>query len=151
VTLSSRALKVMSSVGAVVICGVSGVLVALDPKPATAPLRPTVGAPSPGSSLLVIPKTCAAGDGAGASLDPSLLPVVQQLRAATSATARRMVLAALSASQRLEVEAYVRSLRKHPADTSGSCSSTADPAQSIAPSVVDAPPSTQPLINTYVS
>jgi hypothetical protein len=150
VTLSTRALKVMSGVGAVVVCAVSGVLVAIDPKPATAPLRPPVGEPSPASSLLVIPQSCGDGD-AGATLDPSLLPVVEQLRAATSAAARRLILAPLSATQRLDVEAYVRSLARNASDTTGHCGDTTGQGGTIAPSVVDAPPSTQPLINTYVS
>ncbi|MGD0195011.1 MAG: hypothetical protein ABSC35_09150 [Candidatus Dormibacteria bacterium] len=145
-TLSTRALKVMSGVGAVVVCAVSGVLVAIDPKPATAPLRPPIGEPSPASSLLVIPQSCG-----GATLDPALLPVVEQLRAARSAAARRLILAPLSASQRLDVEAYVRSLARNASDTTGHCDETAGQGGTISPSVVDAPPSTQPLINTYVS
>ena len=99
----------------------------------------------------MIPQSCSAGGDATATLDPSLLPVAQQLRAATSAAARRMILAPLTASQRLEVEAYVRSLRRNSTDATGNCSGAADPGGTIAPSVVDAPPSTQPLINTYVS
>jgi hypothetical protein len=148
-TVSTRALKVMSGVGAVAICGVSGVLVAIDPKPIAAPLHPAAGESSPVGSQLVIPGSCSGGE-ASAPLDPSLLPVAQQLLAASTAAARRTILASLTSSQRLEVEAYVRSLRQSGAGT-GNCGGGADPGGSIAPSVVDAPPSTQPLINTYVS
>jgi hypothetical protein len=148
-TLSTRTLKVMSGAGAVAICGVSGVLVAIDPKPIAAPLHPAVGEASPEGSLLVVPGACGGGE-TSASLDPSLLPVAQQVLAASTAAARRTILASLTSSQRLEVEAYVRSLRRTGAGT-GNCGGSADPGGSIAPSVVDAPPSTQPLINTYVS
>jgi hypothetical protein len=151
VTLSTRALKVMSGVGAVFICGVSGVLVVIDPKPATAPLRPPAAESPPATPGLVIPQSCGAGGGATATLDPSLLPVAQQLRAATSAAARRVILEPLTASQRLDVAAYVRSLRRNPADVSGECGGNANSGGTIAPSVVNAPASTQPLINTYVS
>jgi len=147
VTLSTNALKVMSGVGAVVICGLSGVLVAIDPKPAAAPLRPPLGGAS-SRSAVVIPASC--GAGTTAILDPSLLPVVDQFRSATSAAERRIILAPLSASQRLEVEAYVRSLRQSTALT-GDCAGSTSSGGTIAPSVVDAPPATQPLINTYVS
>ena len=116
VTLSTRALKVVSGVGAVAVCGVSGVLVAIDPKPSTAPLRPTVAESTPGTSGLVIPPSCGAGGVIGAALNPSLLPVAQQLRAATTAAARRMILASLTSSQRIEVAAYVHLLRRQSGD-----------------------------------
>jgi hypothetical protein len=149
VALSTRALKVASGMGAVALCGVSGVLVAIDPKPSTAPLRPPVAdpAPAPDTSGLLIPQSC----DTGATLDPSLLPVAQAVRAAASAAARRLILASLTASQRLEVEGYVRSLRRSATGLTGSCGDATGTGGSIAPSVIDAPPSTQPLINTYVS
>lgn len=150
-TLSTRALKVVSGVGAVAVCGVSGVLVAIDPKPSTAPLRPTVAESTPGTSGLVIPPSCGAGEVIGAALDPSLLPVAQQLRAATTAAARRMILASLTSSQQLEVAAYVRLLRRQSGAPTGSCGDASDGSGTIAPSVIDAPASSQPLINTYVS
>ncbi|HEY6783058.1 MAG TPA: hypothetical protein VI296_07465 [Candidatus Dormibacteraeota bacterium] len=69
-TLSTRALKAFSGMGAVALCGVSGVLVATDPKPAAAPLRPPVSGSSSSASALVIPPSCfgsgvATGGGAG--------------------------------------------------------------------------------------
>ena len=42
-TLSTRALKVFSGVGAVAVCGVSGVLVAIDPKPVDGAAAPNGG------------------------------------------------------------------------------------------------------------
>jgi hypothetical protein len=161
-TLSTRALKVLSGVGAVAVCSVCGVLVGTDPKPAGAPLRPPVSDASSTSAALVIPPSCGAdGVAAGSTatrLDPSLLPVIQQLRQATTAAERRTILVSLSASQRLEVEAYVRALRRTAPAPNGGCGNSvsaggasARPDGSIAPSVVDAPPSTSPLINTYVS
>jgi hypothetical protein len=147
VTLNTRALKVMSGVGAVVICGVSGVLVAIDPKPAAAPLRPLLAASPSEAAGLVIPQSC----GTVAAVDPSLLPVAEQVQNATSAAERSALLAPLTASQRLEVEAYVRAQRRHTTGRTGNCSSPSSAGGTIAPSVVDAPPSTQPLINTYVS
>jgi hypothetical protein len=147
VTLSTRALKLVSGAGAVAVCGASSVLVALDPKPSTAPLRPPVAQATSGASGLLIPQSC----GNDATLDPSLLAVAQQLRAATTAAARRVILASLTSSERLEVEAYVRSLRRQPTAPTGSCGDASSGHGTIAPSVIDAPPSTQPLINTYVS
>jgi hypothetical protein len=157
-TLSTRALKVISSASVVAVCGVSGVLVATDPKPAAAPLRPPVTGASPNTAPLVIPPSCGAtgvaGGGAAATLDPSLLPIALQLRQATAATERRAILASLTASQRLEIEAYMSALRRPATSSPGSCehpgSASAD-SGSIAPSVSAAPASTQPLINTYVS
>ena len=40
--LSPRALKAISGAGAVAICGISAALVAIDPKPEAAPLRPAL-------------------------------------------------------------------------------------------------------------
>jgi hypothetical protein len=148
-TLSIRTLKVMSGLGAAAVCGVSGVLVAIDPKPAAAPLHPTVGEASSDAPRLVIPSSCGAGGATAATLDPTLHAVAQQLRAATSPSARRTILAPLTSAQRLDVEAYVRSLRR--GDDSGQCAPASDATGSISPSVIDAPASTQPLINTYVS
>jgi hypothetical protein len=52
-TLSTRALKAISSVSAIAVCGVSGVIVATDPKPAAAPLRPPVtGSMEAGGSIV---------------------------------------------------------------------------------------------------
>jgi hypothetical protein len=151
VTLSTRALKVMSGAGAVVVCAVSGVLVAIDPKPASAPLRPPVGGQGTVRSQLSIPRSCAAIGDAGVALAPSLLPAAEQLRAATTATARRAILAPLTASQRLEVEAYVRTLRRGSAVANNQCDANSTPGGALTPSVINAPQSTQPLINTYVS
>jgi hypothetical protein len=154
-TLSTRALKAISGVGAVAVCGVSGVLVATDPKPATAPLRPQVIGTS-SSTALVIPPSCAGPEvGAGGStaiLDPSFVPVLQQLRQASTPAARRAILATMTASQRLEIEAYMRGLRRTAAGAPANCGpGTSSAGGSIAPSIVEAPPSTHALINTYVS
>lgn len=150
--LGTRVLKAISGAGAVVICGVSGLLVAIDPKPVAAPLRPPVNGSSPASTALSIPPSCG---GLPGTVDPSLLPVARQLQQATSASTRRTILASLSATQRLEVEAYVRSSRRSATGTDATCNSTgsgaAERGQAIAPSVVATPASTQPLINTYVS
>lgn len=144
VVLSTRSLKVLSGVGAVAVCGVSGLLVAANPKPPTAPLRPPVNGSSSNTASLDIPPSCEG------TLDPSLLPIVQQLRQAATASARRTILAALSPAQRLEVEAYLSAARRSATGASTNCAGTGA-ANSIAPSVVEAPASTQPLINTYVS
>jgi hypothetical protein len=154
--LSTRALKAISGIGAVAVCGVSGVLVATDPRPEAAPLRPPVHGASSNAAALVIPPSCggsgAATSGTGAMLDPSLDPVLQQVRQATSASARRAILATLTPAQRLEVEAALAALRRGASGTTGRCgSSSASAGGSIVPSVVDAPPATHPLINTYVS
>jgi len=148
-TLSTRTLKVMSGMGAVAVCGASGVLVTLDPKPISAPLHPAVGESSSNAARLVIPPSCGAGGAEHATLDPMLLSIAQQFRAATSPAARRMILSSLTAAQRLDVEAYVRSLRHGVGDNP--CAPASDPGGSLSPSVIDAPASTQPLINTYVS
>ena len=156
-TLGTRALKIVSGVSAVAVCGVSGVLVASDPKPAAAPLRPSLSGSSTKAAALVIPPSCGgAGINAGsasAALDPSLLPVAEQLRQATTASERRRILAPLTASQRLAVEAYLRGLQRMTNGTTASCAGSAatGAGSSIVPSVVAAPPSANPLINTYVS
>ena len=134
-----------------VVCGISGLLVATDPKPTAAPLRPPVNGSSPAAAALSIPPSCA---GIAATLDPALLSVVRQLEAAAGASTRRSILMSLSATQRLEVEAYVRSSRRSATGADALCAGTgngAAPTQPIAPSVVAAPASAQPLINTYVS
>jgi hypothetical protein len=64
VTLSTRTLKIMSAVGAAVICAASGVLVAIDAKQATAPLQPPVAR----SSGAEIPLS----SDAGGSITPSV-------------------------------------------------------------------------------
>jgi hypothetical protein len=157
VTLSTRALKALSAVGAVAVCSASGVLVAGDPKPPTAPLRPPVSGASSSAPALVIPPSCGgagvATGGSMAALDPSLVPIVQQLGQATTAGERRAILGSLTPSQRLEVEAYVRGLRRSASDAPGGCAGSGGIAAggSIAPSVVEAPAPAQPLINTYVS
>jgi hypothetical protein len=132
-------------VGAVALCGVSGLLVAADPKPATAPLQPPVNGSSSSTASLDTPTSCGSG-----TLDPSLLPIVQQLRQAKTASARRGILAALSPAQRLEIEAYRRATARSASSASTTCDNTGA-GDSIAPSVVEAPASAQPLINTYVS
>lgn len=149
VVLGTRALKALSGVGAVVVCGVSGLLVASDQKPTVAPLRPPVNGSSHASAALRIPASCG---GAIGGLDPGLLPVVRQLQVAAGASTRRSILASLSAAQRLEVEAYVRSLRRSAAGSAAPCAGAGSAlTQPITPSVIAGPASTQPLINTYVS
>jgi hypothetical protein len=155
-TLSTRALKAISGVGAVAVCGVSGVLVATDPKPPAAPLRPPLSGTSSSTAALVIPPSCdgpvVGAGGSTAMLDPSLVPVLQQLHQASTPAARRAILATMTASQRLAIEAYLRALRRTAAGASATCGpETSSGGGSIAPSVVDAPPSPHALINTYVS
>jgi hypothetical protein len=156
-TAGTRTLKILSGVGAVAVCGASGVLVTIDPKPGTAPLRPPLSGSSPHAAALVIPPSCGGAgvtSGSASALDPSLIPVLQQLRQATTASMRRSILASLTAPQRLEVEAYVHSLRRTATGSTGGCAgsgASTNAAGLIVPSVVDAPPSAGPLINTYVS
>jgi hypothetical protein len=150
--LSPRALKAISGAGAVAICGISAALVAIDPKPESAPLRPTLsGDVSTTPAALVIPPSCATvGSGATSpSIDPSLLPLIPQLRQATTAAQRRAILAPLTSQQRLAIDAYVSASRRQAASCAGGSGSSA--GGTIAPSVVDASPTDQPLINTYVS
>ncbi|MGA8665512.1 MAG: hypothetical protein WB804_01450, partial [Candidatus Dormiibacterota bacterium] len=119
--------------------------------------RPPVSGASSSASALVIPPSCGgagvATGGSTAALDPSLEPIVQQLRQAATAAERRVIVGSLTASQRLEVEAYVRGLRRTASGAPGTCNGPGGTVVggSIAPSVVEAPASTQPLINTYVS
>jgi len=143
--LSPRALKAISGAGAVAICGISAALVAIDPKPQSAPLRPTLSSEtSTASPSLVIPPSCATAP----TLDASLLPLISQLQQATTAAERRAILAPLTSQQRLAVEAYVSALRREAASCTGGSGSSGG---TIAPSVVDGSPTAQPLINTYVS
>ncbi|MFI5287529.1 MAG: hypothetical protein ACHQ4F_14575 [Candidatus Dormibacteria bacterium] len=156
-TLGTRALKIISGVSAVAVCGVSGVLVATDPKPAAAPLRPSLSGSSTGATALVIPPSCGGtgviAGGSSPGLDPSLLPVVQQLRQASTTSERRSILALLTASQRLAVDAYLRGLQRATNGSPASCAGSASTGTrgALVPSVVAAPPSAKPLINTYVS
>ncbi len=146
--LSPRALKAISGAGAVAICGISAALVAIDPKPETAPLRPTLSSEtSTASPSLVIPPSC----GTTPVLDASLLPLVPQLQQATTAAERRAILAPLTSQQRLAVEAYVSALRREASCADSSGGSGTIGSGTIAPSVVNGSPTAQPLINTYVS
>jgi hypothetical protein len=147
--LSPRALKAISGAGAVAICGLSAALVAIDGKPESAPLRPTLSSEtSTATPSLVIPPSC----GTPPSIDASLLPLIQQLKQATTAAERRAILAPLTSQQRLAVEAYVSALRREAASCDGSTGGSGPNAGgTITPSVVNGSPSAQPLINTYVS
>jgi len=146
VPLSPRALKVISGAGAVAICGISAALVAIDPKPQSAPLRPTLsGDVSTAPPSLIIPPSC----GTSPTIDASLLPVVQQLRQAATAAQRRAILEQLTSQQRLTVDAYISASRREAVSCDGNIGSPT--GGSIAPSVVNGLPTAQPLINTYVS
>jgi hypothetical protein len=149
VPLSPRALKAISAAGAVAICGVSAALVAIDPKPGSAPLRPTLSSDtSTASPSLVIPPSC----GTTPTIDASLLPLVPRLQQATTAAQRRSILAPLTSQQRLAVEAYVSAQRRDAAACDGNTGGSGSSAGgTITPSVVNGSPSAQPLISTYVS
>ena len=165
-------IRVVGGLGGLLACGAAGVAVAASPKPADAPLKPPVDSATPlqggahhgaaGAGGLVIPATpvCA---GARVALDPSLLPVVAQLRAASTRAQRLAILQALTADQRQQVVAYTRSRARSAGESSGgaaqcrgavgggSASGAASPAPVIQPDVVDGSPGEAPITNSYVS
>lgn len=144
--LSPRSLKAISGAGAVAICGISAALVAIDPKPQSAPLRPALsGDVSTAAPSLVIPTSC----GTSPAIDASLLPVVQQLRQGTTVAQRRAILAQLTSQQRLAVGAYLSALRREAAACAGNIG--AGTGGTIVPSVINGSSTAEPLINTYVS
>ena len=60
--LSARALKIASGAGTLLVCGLSGTVVAMEQKPAAAPLHPPLTQPAPGATsaaLNIPPSTCA--------------------------------------------------------------------------------------------
>jgi hypothetical protein len=122
-------LRVVSAAGTAVGCGVSGLLVAIDPKPSSAPLKPAVAgaAESAHTGGLVIPPSCG-----------------------TAA-----VLAPLSPDQRQQLVAHARQQQRRGAVRGATlpCSpqSGAQEGGTIAPSISDAPSSTTPVANSYVS
>ena len=121
-----RTLKLAGAAGTFVVCGASGLAVAIDTKPAAAPLKPPVAgatAASPpaqtdSSGGLVIPAagTCAqpaatARPGAKATPPPvpaGLQTAVQQYAQAKTQQERQQVLTGLTPDERMQLTAYLQ-------------------------------------------
>ncbi|HET9050351.1 MAG TPA: hypothetical protein VFO60_01530 [Candidatus Dormibacteraeota bacterium] len=124
--LGSVALRAAGAAGTLAVCGLSGLAVALDTRPADAPLTPAVAGASPApagaaAGDLSIPAgaTCAhagpsaAGGAAKAPPVPAdLRPLVAQYRAATTQQARQQVLAQLTPDQRMQLTAYLQQVAR---------------------------------------
>jgi len=175
-----RSLKIAGGLGTLVMCGTSGLVVAGSTKPASAPLHPPVDPSAPlaatattsggsgGSLTIPITPTCTAPSASGvaqnpsAKLDPAVTQVLLQLRQATTRPARQQVLQQamqqLTADQRLQLTAVLargKGAGEGTAGGAGWCAGAGQPAPSsepdIAPSVVDASPSTAPVTVSAVS
>ncbi len=152
-------MRVLGAVGGVVACAGAGVAVAVSPKPAGAPLNPPVDASvavdhAPASpSASACPTNSPGMATTGAPVDPSLQAVVQQLRGATTAAQRRAILQGLSADQRQQVTALLRSRagQRGGAGGAATCDAPAQPLPSIQPDVVDGGAPAAPVTNSYVS
>ena len=119
-------LRLVGAAGTLVVCGASGLAVAIDTKPASAPLKPPVSGGSTAappataqtdSSGLVIPAggTCAQPaqtTGGGAKTPPpvpaGLQPVVQQYTQAKTQQQKQQVLSSLTPDQRMQITAYLQ-------------------------------------------
>jgi hypothetical protein len=124
-------LKIAGAAGTLAVCGASALAVAVDTRPASAPLKPPVAGGSapgaPGASAaadpagsLVIPAagTCAAPSraaGVGARATPPPVPsglqtIVRQYTQARTQQQRQQALSALTPDQRMQVTAYVQQI-----------------------------------------
>ena len=123
-------LRLAGAAGTLVVCGASGLAVAVDTKPASAPLKPPVagalpsaaptgaGAQTDATGGLVIPagSTCAqSGKPSRAGARPPVPPVpaglqtvVQQYVQAKTQQERQQVLATLTPDERMQLTAYLQ-------------------------------------------
>lgn len=150
-------MRVLGAVGGVVACAGAGVAVAASPKPTGAPLNPPVevaaaaATPAPSAGACGVNRPEMAGT---PQLDPSLLAVVQQLRAATTRAQRQAILRGLTADQRQQITALQRGRAGAAGGGAqqGACDSgPAQPLPTIQPDVVAAGPGAVPITNSYVS
>lgn len=153
-------LKILGGTVSALVCTGSALLVADDPKPASAPLKPPVSShPEVAGDGLVIPPTCATTPpGSRPRRTRPTVPLtageqaaVQKWDATRDPAQRRAVLAALPADQRQQVTAY---LQNRAAGGNGGCSAGSSPSSSsgtVVPSIVDTPGSVTALSNSYVS
>ena len=140
--MRAATLKVAAGIGTAAVCAASAALVAGDPKPASAPLKPPTGAaPSaPPTSALSIPSSCVPRH--GPTLSAAEVQVVTQLAQAKTAAARRTILQSLPADERQQVTAFVAARRAQ-----NLCRSS---GAQVNPSVGSSP-DIAPVTNTYVS
>jgi hypothetical protein len=166
-TAGPARLRMAAGAGTALVVGASAWLVAGEPKPAAAPLRPRVAlaATAPSTAPLTIPASCgqvslggrSASTGVISGTSPASLSMAAQqalgeLASATSKAAQRQILGGLSASDRQAVTAYLRSRAGSGGGGAGCPSPTAGAAagSEISPSVGTGGPIT-PVVNTYVS
>lgn len=170
VRAGSTTLKVIGTAGSLLVCGASAVAVITDTKPAAAPLRPPVdtsaappAAPADGA-LLIPPSTPCAGAGGSQparpapppSPDPEIAVVVAQIRAATSAAQRRAILMQLSATERMQVTAYLKLAAGGRANANrcipgGAGATPPSPSTAIDPSVITGGAPGAPVVVSAVS
>jgi hypothetical protein len=161
-------LKLFAGAGSATVVGASALLVAAQPHPPGAPLRPPVTQPSPSAAgtaqpALVIPPSCgqvrlggrnpstgAVGGGHSVALSAAAQQALAALSQATSKAQQRRILRGLSASDRQAVTAYLHTQ----AEATASCAALpvqgASSGGDITPSVGSGGAVT-PTIITYVS
>lgn len=137
-------MRLLGGLGGVLACGAAGVAVAVSPKPAGAPLTPPVDASKPvdaqAAAATPSPGLCAV---APAPVDAAVVAGLRDLRAATTRVERNAVLQRLTADQRQQVTALMRS------GSSGCAAGTPEPM--IQPDVVTGVASAAPVTTSYVS
>jgi len=158
VPVGATILKIVTTAGTLAAGGAAGVMViANDPKPATAPLQPHVaGAKQPATSpsptpLAPLPPSCGNTGGAGGTtvtLTQQQQSELQQLRQ-TPVAQRRALLLTFPAADRMQIAAYQKQHAK-PKEGSAGCKSNASSAPAIAPDTTAGGSTTAP-ISTYVS
>jgi hypothetical protein len=155
--VGAKILKIVTTAGTIAAGGAAGVMViANDPKPATAPLQPHVAGtkqPAAGATptpLPPLPPSCGnlgGGNGKPVTLTPQQQSELQQLRQ-TPAAQRRALLLTFPAADRIQIAAYQK---QHAKPKSGpACKSNPSNAPAITPDITNGGNNTAP-INTYVS
>jgi hypothetical protein len=154
--LGASHMRVLGGLGGVVACVGAGVAVAASPKPNGAPLTPPV---DPAASLqrstpsaTASPTPCASSPAsAGASVDPAVSAALRSIAAAPTKAERQAILRSLTADQRQQVTALLRSRTQPTAGATPAAQAACGQAPMIQPEVIAAAPSTTPVTNSYVS
>ena len=146
--LSTTALRAVTVAGTLVVCGGSSLLVSVDPKPASAPLKPPIAAAEGPTAALVIPASCGSSP---APLPANLQAAFAQWQSANRAQ-RRAILGALSATERQQLTAYVHNPPgKVGKGGAGTCAPTGTSDTGLLTPSVSASTGTSALTTTYVS
>jgi hypothetical protein len=149
-------LKILTTAGTVACAGAAGVLVvANDPKPATAPLQPHVaGSTQTGSEatpLAPLPPSCGSVGGGGTTvmLTAQQQSELQQLRRTPQAQ-RKALLLSFPAADRMQILAYQKQRQTGGKNSAENCHTSTSAAAAIAPDTSGQGDNGAPVI-TYVS